>query len=92
LSTVERPRRTLADLLERLGRVPLDRIRSDPPPGTATERDVLEIAAREKRLCELVDGVLVEKPAGYLESLLAVLHSAHARQLRVAQESGSCKR
>ncbi len=43
-----------------------------PPPGTATERDVLEIAAREKKLCELVDGVLVEKPMGYGESILAV--------------------
>ena len=73
MSTVaDRPLRTLADLLERLGRVPLDRIRFRPPPGTATERDVLEIAARENRLCELVDGVLVEKPMGYGESILAV--------------------
>lgn len=73
---VDSPIRTLADLLERLGRVPLDRIRFHPPPGTATERDVLEIAAREGRLCELVDGVLVEKPMGYGESILAgvVLH------------------
>jgi Uma2 family endonuclease len=63
--------RTLADLLDRLGRVPLERIRFHPPPGTATERDVLEIAARENRLCELVDGVLVEKPMGYGESILA---------------------
>jgi Uma2 family endonuclease len=68
----ERPIRTLADLLERLGRVPLDRIRFCPPPGTATERDVLEIAAHEDRLCELVDGVLVEKPMGYGESVLAI--------------------
>jgi hypothetical protein len=63
--------RTLADLLERLGGVPLDRVRFHPPPGTATERDVLEIAAREGRLCELIDGVLVEKPVGYGESILA---------------------
>src|SRR5437879_4543891 len=51
---------TLADLLEKLGDVPLDRIRLQPPPGTATEEDV--IAARnapERRLCELVEGVLV---------------------------------
>ena len=71
-TVADRPLRTLADLLERLGRVPLDRIRFRPPPGTATERDVLEIAARENRLCELVDGVLVEKPVGYGESILAV--------------------
>lgn len=66
------PIRTLADLLERLGRVPLERIRFHPPPGTATEQDVLEIAAREDRLCELIDGVLVEKPVGYGESILAL--------------------
>ena len=63
---------TLADLLERLGNVPLERIRISPPLGTATERDVLEIAARSGRLCELIDGVLVEKPVGYGESFLAV--------------------
>ena len=62
----------LAELLERLGDVPPLRIRTQPPLGTATERDVL--AARDgegKRLCELVDGVLVEKTVGAEESLLA---------------------
>lgn len=63
--------RTLADLMERLGRVPLERIRFRPPPGTATEQDVLEIRARERKCCELVDGVLVEKAVGYEESILA---------------------
>ena len=62
---------TLDDLLHRLGRVPLHRIRLHPPPGTATEADVLVYPHGEKRLCELVDGVLVEKPMGYYESLLA---------------------
>jgi Uma2 family endonuclease len=72
MSTVVDPSiRTLADLLQRLGHIPLERIRFRPPLGTATERDVLEIAAREHRLCELVDGVLVEKPVGYGESILA---------------------
>ncbi len=63
---------TLADLLEALGNIPPERIRMRPPPGTATEDDVIAIHAREKRLCELVDGVLVEKPMGYEESRLAV--------------------
>ena len=62
---------TLDDLLKRLGRVPLHRIRLHPPPGTATEADVLIYPHGEKHLCELVDGVLVEKPMGYYESLLA---------------------
>jgi Uma2 family endonuclease len=62
----------LAELLELLGHVPPERIRLQPPPGTATEADVLAaLEAPRKRLCELVDGVLVEKAMGYTESILA---------------------
>jgi Uma2 family endonuclease len=61
---------TVADMLDRLG-VPPERIRLHPPPGTATEADVLASPDGERRLCELVDGVLVEKPMGFYESLLA---------------------
>lgn len=64
---------TLADLLVRLGHVPPDRIRLHPAPGTAKETDLLVRPGGEKRLCELVDGVLVDKPMGYYESLLAAL-------------------
>jgi Uma2 family endonuclease len=64
---------SLADLQERLGGIPLERIRLVPPPGCATEEDLLEIAAREDRLYELEDGILVEKPVGWYESLLAGL-------------------
>ena len=64
---------TVGELLQHLGGVPADRVRLHPAPGSATEKDVLEIHAREKRLCELVDGVLVEKPMGYYESRLAML-------------------
>jgi Uma2 family endonuclease len=65
---------TLADLLDRLGNVPPERIRFRPYPGTATEADVLAaLDAPRKRICELVDGVLVEKPMGYSESLLGSL-------------------
>jgi Uma2 family endonuclease len=63
---------TIADLLEQLGGVPPHRVRLHPYPGTATEDDVREIEARENRLFELVDGVLVEKAMGFYESLLAV--------------------
>ncbi len=63
---------TLADLLDRLGNVPLDRIRLHPFPGTATVADVIRLCDREpKCLCELVDGVLVEKVMGTPESRLA---------------------
>jgi Uma2 family endonuclease len=63
--------KTLADLLARLGGIPLDRIRFHPPPGTATVQDVIAVAEREGKLCELVDGVLLEKVMGWSESNLA---------------------
>jgi Uma2 family endonuclease len=62
---------TLADLLARLGNVPTNRVRYYPAPGTATVADVIEIERQEGRYCELVDGVLVEKPMAYQESFLA---------------------
>src|SRR5262249_58700032 len=46
-------------------------VRLQPPPGTATEADVVAVHDREDRLCELVDGVLVEKTMGYYESYIA---------------------
>jgi Uma2 family endonuclease len=62
---------SLADLLDRLDGIPAARIRFFPTPGTATVDDVVDIEARERRLYELVDGVLVEKPMGIRESILA---------------------
>ena len=62
---------TLADLLEYLGGIPPDRVWFHPTPGTATEADVLRAHDHDGRLCELVDGVLVEKAMGFRESLLA---------------------
>ena len=62
---------TLAELVERLGDIPLDRIRFHPAPGTATEDDVITaLEAPRKRICELIDGVLVEKAIGFGESVL----------------------
>lgn len=63
---------TAADLFERFGPIPLDRIRTDPPPGLATAADVERIDAHEDRICELVDGVLLEKPMGWIESMVAL--------------------
>jgi Uma2 family endonuclease len=66
------PIETVADLLDRLGGIAAARVRYHPYPGTATERDVLRaLEGPRKRLCELVEGVLVEKPMGYRESALA---------------------
>jgi Uma2 family endonuclease len=64
----------MQELMERLGDVPPERIRLRPRFGTATEADVLAAEAEpRKRLCELIDGVLVEKAMGARESLLGSL-------------------
>jgi Uma2 family endonuclease len=67
---------TVADLAARFGPISHRRIRQDPAPGRATEQDVIDIHDREKRLYELVDGVLVEKAMGIQESYLAILLSS----------------
>jgi Uma2 family endonuclease len=75
MSTLSPPAKvieTLADLLERLGGISPARVRFRPAPGTATEDDVLAVEAKEGKLCELVEGVLVEKAMGFPESILAV--------------------
>lgn len=63
---------TMADLLERLGDVAPSRIRMHPAPGMAAVEDVLRIHEQENRLFELIDGVLVEKVMGFLESAIAM--------------------
>jgi Uma2 family endonuclease len=79
---------TLADLLERLGSIPPERVRFQPSPGTATEQDIIEIEWRENRLCELVDGVLVEKTVGFRESLLSAALCAFLRAFVVPRNLG----
>jgi Uma2 family endonuclease len=62
---------TMADLLAQLGGIPPERVRLKPLPGKATERDVIALLDHTNRIYELVDGVLVEKAAGFAESFLA---------------------
>jgi Uma2 family endonuclease len=63
----------MAELIAHLGDIPPERIRLRPAPGTATEEDVIDANERLDCLCELIDGVLVEKARGYYESLLAAV-------------------
>lgn len=63
--------RTIADLLEVLGDIPASRVLLRPAPGTATVQDLIDLHDRQKRICELVDGTLVEKAVGLRESMLA---------------------
>jgi Uma2 family endonuclease len=79
---------TLADLLHDLGGIAPDRVRMRPLPGTATEQDVVSIQAKEGRLFELVDGVLVEKAVGFWESVLAVAISSALRAFVLPRKLG----
>ena len=58
----------IADLIAHLG-VPPERIRLKPPPGFATEEDVLRL----EPCFELIDGILVERAMGYYESRLGAV-------------------
>lgn len=62
--------RSFAEVLARVGDVPADRVLSFPAPGTATEADLLDNLITGGRLCELIDGILVEKPMGVREDYL----------------------
>lgn len=64
---------SFADLQKHLGDVPPERIRLYPPPGYATEEDVIRIEEREGRRYELEDGILVEKGMGWHEAGLAAI-------------------
>ncbi len=61
---------TIADLLKDLGGISARRVRADPLPGTATEKDLIAVNEHTNRLFELVNGVLVEKAMGFAESFL----------------------
>lgn len=71
---------TLADLLEQLGGISPRRVLLKPLPGKATEKDLLRHIDRTGRLCELVEGTLVEKAMGYNESDIASELLMHMRQ------------
>ena len=61
--------KSFAEVIYDLGDIPLERIRAYPPPGSATAAD---LDRPDNKLCELIDGVLVEKPVGARESLLGI--------------------
>ncbi len=60
-----------AEMQDRLGGVPLERIRMTPAPGTATVDDLERCQAACDVTLELVDGTLVEKAMGTWESRVA---------------------
>lgn len=66
-----KPSKTLAEVLHDLGDIPVERIRF--PIGSATEKDVIRLLdGDDKHICELINGVLVEKTMGVRESIIAL--------------------
>jgi Uma2 family endonuclease len=64
---------TAVDLAARFGAMPMQRLRHNHTWGEATEADLLALEdLPQKSLCELIDGVLVEKVMGSRESQIAV--------------------
>ncbi|MCA9241126.1 MAG: Uma2 family endonuclease [Planctomycetales bacterium] len=88
------PPDNLADVLLMLGEVDPARVIATPPPGAATEEDLLRLLDGEpKRLCELIDGILVEKAMGFQESTLAAYLTAllvvHVRDKNLGLVAGA---
>ena len=63
--------KTWKDLSREFADYPQERVLIRPAPGTATKEDVIRLNDHEDRLCELIDGVLVEKAVGFKESFIA---------------------
>ena len=62
----------LAALAERLGGIPVDRIRLDPRLGTATEADLIHVIdGPEKWPVELIEGTLVDVALSFRSSVLS---------------------
>ena len=72
LTTTSAQSLTVAELAARFGDLPARRIVTDPAPGTATLADMVELHDRQDRLCELIDGVLVEKDMSWEASTIAM--------------------
>ena len=79
---------TVKDLLDRLGGIAPGRVRLQPLPGLATEGDLIEVNGRKQGICELVEGALVEKPMGLVESVLAGSILAILRSFVLARNLG----
>jgi Uma2 family endonuclease len=82
---------TIADLLQRLGNIPPERVRMDPSPGNATFYDlVLVNEQRNGPVCEWVENTLVEKAMGFNESWLAFIIMGQFDAYLLAHDLGMC--
>lgn len=58
-------------LLRKLGGISAKRLRLNPTPGTATIRDVLRLQDKDLCILELIEGIVVAKVMGFVESVIA---------------------
>lgn len=90
---------SIDDLLVNLGGISPKRVRFRPAPGTATVDDVERVRAKTRRICELVDGTLVEKVMGLAESVVSQTLGKHLHRWNddngepgfIAGEAGTIK-
>lgn len=80
----------LGELLERLGDISPKRVCMNPPPGTATERDLIRMHGARRALYELIDGTLVEKGMGHKEAFVAAELSYLLRTFLEQHDLGYC--
>lgn len=83
---------TASDVVRRFGPIPISRLRVGKNGELATVGEVSEIYDREKRLYELVDGLLLEKSMGSYESMVAteliILLGAFVREHQLGKVLG----
>jgi Uma2 family endonuclease len=80
--------RGLGEILKDLGGIAPGRVRLKSPLGFANEEDLIEFNARKKTICELVDGLLVEKAMGFNESDLALVLAGYLRAFIIPRNLG----
>ena len=55
---------SLDEIQAHFARFPMERVRLDPPPGTAVKENIPKIKQRHRRLCEMYDYTLIDKTTG----------------------------
>jgi Uma2 family endonuclease len=79
---------TASEVIAHFGDIPIARILTAPSPGEATEADVIRLHECHDRLCELIDGTLVEKTMGWQEAELAIVIATMLRNFVSAHRLG----
>ena len=88
IATTHESLRNVADLLDHLGGISPLRVLMKESLGPATEADLISVNDRRRTICELVDGMLVEKGMGYNESDLALALAGYLRAFVIPRNLG----